>query len=119
MKEIKAFVRSQKTNNIIKALYEAKCSGITVVPIHPIGYGFQPNYFIGGAESERAYPEINKLEIVCNDEVVDQYCEIIRMCGYTGLAGDGIIFVSPVECAIKVRTGQRDSNALADKSEQS
>jgi len=114
MKEIKAYVRSEKVDAICEGLAEAQCPGVTLVPVNPVGYGFNPNYSISlGGETESAEKGITKLEIVCDDQDVDKFCEVIRMRGYTGFAGDGIIFVSPIACALKVRTGLRDADALS------
>jgi nitrogen regulatory protein P-II 1 len=51
------------------------------------------------------YSDVAKLEVVCRDDDVHRIVEIIRAKAYSGMRGDGIIFVSPVEMAVKIRSG--------------
>lgn len=113
MKEIKAYIRTSAVATTVEALNEAGAPGITVVTVHPVGYGFDPNYF----QPERAdpikyTPSITKLEVVCKDDDVDKFVEIISGGSYTGTRGDGMIFVSPIERAVKIRTSEQGDKAL-------
>ena len=45
MKEIKAYVRRSEVNKIVAELQKADAPGITIVEVHPVGYGYEPNYF--------------------------------------------------------------------------
>lgn len=113
MKEIKAYIRTDAVANTVDALNEAGAPGITVVTVHPVGYGFDPNFFAAGnVDSVRNFPTITKLEVACKDEDVDRFVEIISGSSYTGTRGDGMIFVYPVERAIKIRTSEQGENAL-------
>ena len=53
-----------------------------------------------------------KFEVACNDELLERAIEAIQQAAYTGRIGDGKIFVSPVEDAIRVRTGERGKDAI-------
>lgn len=113
MKEIKAYIRTSAVAGTVDALTEAGAPGITVVTVHPVGYGFDPNFF----QPERAdpikySPSITKLEVVCKDDDVERFMEIISGGSYTGTRGDGMIFVSPIERAVKIRTSEQGDNAL-------
>jgi len=105
MKEIKAYIRTDKVEQVALSLEEAGVPGITVVEVHPVGYGFDANYFSQSSQVTRRYFAITKLEIVAKDEDVHKFVEVIKENAYTGSKGDGMIFVTPVEIAVKIRTG--------------
>lgn len=48
MKEIKAYIRRSNVNQVVERLQESGAPGITIVEIHPVGYGYEPNYFEAG-----------------------------------------------------------------------
>ena len=113
MKEIKAYIRTNVLEKTVRALEEAKAPGITVTTVHPVGYGFDPNYFtLADKEITRSYWDITKLEVVCADKDVDRLVGVISESSYTGSKGDGRIFVSPVETAIRIRNGEKGEAAL-------
>jgi len=112
MKEIKAYIRTDALEKTIKALEEAKAPGITVTTVHPVGYGFDPNYFSPHKSVTKSYWDITKLEVVCADKDVDRLVEVISGSSYTGSKGDGMIFVCPVETAVRIRTGEKGEAAL-------
>ncbi len=105
MKEIKAYIKTDKVEQVVTALEEAGAPGITVVEVHPVGYGFDANYFSRSNKPMNHFFAVTKLEIVAKDEDVHKFVEIIREKAYTGSKGDGLIFVTPVEIAVKIRTG--------------
>jgi nitrogen regulatory protein PII len=105
MKEIKAYIKTDRVEKVVQALENAGAPGITVVEVHPVGYGFDANYFSRARETAKLYFEITKLEVVANDEDVHRFVEAIRQEAHTGYRGDGMIFVTPVEIAVKIRTG--------------
>ena len=112
MKEIKAYIRTDALERTVRALEEAKAPGITVTTVHPVGYGFDPNYFTTEKSITKRYWNITKLEVICADKDVDRLVEVISGSSYTGSKGDGMIFVSPVEMAIQIRTGEKGEAAL-------
>jgi nitrogen regulatory protein PII len=112
MKEIKAYVRPDCLEQLIQALQEAGAPGITVVEVHPVGYGFEPNYFSQAREMIRRYYAIVKIELVCDDELVEPLVGTILDIASTGLKGDGRIFVSPVEEAFRIRDRGRGAGIL-------
>ncbi len=112
MKEIKAYIRTDVLEKTVRALEEAKAPGITVLTVHPVGYGFDPNYFSTDTSITKSYWDITKLEVVCSDKDVDRLVEVIRTNSRTGSKGDGMIFVSPVETAIRIRSGEKGEKAL-------
>lgn len=112
MKEIKAYIRTNALERTVKALEEAKAPGITVTTVHPVGYGFDPNYFAGTQDITKLYPTMAKVEVVCLDEDVDRLVGVISSKARTGFKGDGMIFVSSIKEAVKIRTGEKGEAAL-------
>jgi nitrogen regulatory protein P-II 1 len=112
MKEIKAYVRADAVERTVSALETAKAPGITVTNVHPVGYGFDPNYFAGTQDITKMYPTMGKIGVVCQDKDVDRFVGVISGKACTGCKGDGMVFVSAVEQAIKIRTGEKGDSAL-------
>lgn len=105
MKEVKAYVRCQKVEEVIETLEEAGIDGITLIDVMGLGPLADPKTAKYSIECVEKYSEVAKLEVVCRDDDVHRVVEIIRSGAYTGMRGDGIIFVSPVEMAVKIRSG--------------
>lgn len=112
MKEIKAYIRTNVVERTVAALEAAEAPGITVTRVHPVGYGFDPNYFAGTQDITKLYPAMAKVEVVCMDEDVDRLVGAISKKARTGFKGDGMVFVSPVGKAVKIRTGEKGEAAL-------
>ena len=114
MKEIKAYIRRERVNQVVKTLEGLGASGIMIVESHPVGYGYEPNYFDSKSmEFERyGYLAIVKLEVVCAYEQVKALVQTVQEWCRTGDKGDGMIFVSGVSDAIRIRDGVRGKEAL-------
>lgn len=115
MKEIKAYVRRCCVNKIVAELEKAGAPGITIVEIHPVGYGYEPNYFeprFEDAIRRYGYLAIVKIEVVCADKDLDRLVGVIEKEGRSGGLGDGMIFVADVCQAVRIRNGDRDDAAL-------
>jgi len=115
MKEIKAYIQRDLVNNAVHALERAGAPGITIVEIHPVGYGYEPNYF--GFQSEDAFKRyahlgVVKVEVVCADQDWERLAKIIEDTCRTGGKGDGRIFVTDVVRAVRIRDGLRGEEAL-------
>ena len=112
MKEIKAYIRCRKAEEVIGALEENGVQGITLIDVMGVGQLVSSANAKYSIKCIQKYSEISKLEVVCRDEEVHKIVELIRKHAYTGMRGDGIIFVTPVEMAIKIRTGAIGEEAL-------
>lgn len=115
MKEIKAYIRRDRVNQTVEKLREAGAPGITIVDIHPVGYGYEPNYFEAhheGVFERYKHLSIVKLEVVCGDEVMAKLVQVVLEQCRTGDKGDGMIFVSDVSEAIRIRDGARGKKTL-------
>ncbi len=113
MKEVKAFIRAQKAEAVLDALEELDISDITLLDVMGVGQHMaDPHESKYSIKIVKKYADLAKVEIVCKAENVDRVVETIRKTGYTGRKGDGMIYVSPVETVVKIRTGERDDDAL-------
>lgn len=113
MKEIKAYIRTQKAEEVIEMLAEAGIHDVTVIDVMGCGHLMDPHNCKYSIEFVDRYSRLAKLELVCRDEAVGRAVDIIRKAAYTGMAGDGKIFVTQIEYAIKIRTGETGVEVLA------
>lgn len=113
MKEIKAFIRSNKADKVIEAMKNLDVADITLIDVIGMGKHLaDPNQAKYSIEVINKYVDLAKIEIVCNADDVDQIVQTLRDIAYTGMKGDGMIYVSPVEFAVKIRTGAKGKEAL-------
>jgi nitrogen regulatory protein PII len=112
MKLITAIIKPFKLEDVREALQEAGVKGITLTEIK--GYGRQKGHseFYRGAEYAVDFVPKVKIEIVLDDAVVGAVVDTIIKHSKTGKIGDGKIFVSPVEQAVRIRTGETGADAL-------
>jgi nitrogen regulatory protein P-II 1 len=112
MKKIEAIIKPFKLDEVKEALQEVGLQGITVIEAK--GFGRQKGHteLYRGAEYVVDFLPKVKLEIVLSEEMVDSAVEAIRKAAQTGRIGDGKIFVSSVEEAIRIRTGETGSDAI-------
>jgi len=108
MKQIQAYIKKHKLNDVIRALRKAQVvSGMSVMDRHGFGIGWA-----GADEIEQDMLPGIKLEVFCRDEVVDEVVTLIEEAAHTGLKGDGKIYVSEVEQAVRISTGDRGQDAV-------
>lgn len=112
MKKIEAVIKPFKLDEVKEALHEVGVSGITVTEAK--GFGRQKGHteLYRGAEYVVDFLPKVRLEIVVDDDQVDRVVEAIANAARTGRIGDGKIFVSAIESAVRIRTGERDSDAI-------
>lgn len=111
MKEVKAFIRKRKCEEVVDALEAIGIDRMTMIDVMGIGHT-DPGLSRFSVRLAERYAEIAKLVLVCNEEDVREVVDIIRKKAHTGLQGDGIIYVTPIEQAIRIRTGDTGSEAL-------
>jgi nitrogen regulatory protein P-II 1 len=112
MKKIEAIIKPFKLDEVKEALQEVGLQGITVTEAK--GFGRQKGHteLYRGAEYVVDFLPKVKLEIVLGDDQVERAVEAIRRAAQTGKIGDGKIFVSNVEEAIRIRTGESGMDAI-------
>lgn len=117
MKEVKAYLRCQKVEHVLEALEEKGIDGVTLIDVMGLGPLADPQSSKYSIACVEKYSDVAKLEVVCRDEDLHDVVRTIRKAAFTGLKGDGIIFVSPVEMAVKIRTGAVGEEGLQRTSE--
>lgn len=112
MKKIEAIIKPFKLDEVKEALQEVGLQGVTVIEAK--GFGRQKGHteLYRGAEYVVDFLPKMKIEIVLIDEMVDAAIEAIRKAAQTGRIGDGKIFVTNVEEAIRIRTGETGPDAV-------
>ncbi|MGI9356977.1 MAG: P-II family nitrogen regulator [Rhizobiaceae bacterium] len=112
MKKIEAIIKPFKLDEVKEALQEVGLQGITVLEAK--GFGRQKGHteLYRGAEYVIDFLPKVKIEVVVNDDQVEAAIEAIRKAAETGRIGDGKIFVSSIEQAIRIRTGETGSEAV-------
>ena len=112
MKKIEAIIKPFKLDEVNEALQEVGLQGITVTEAR--GFGRQKGHteLYRGAEYVVDFLPKIKIEVVVEDHMVDKTVAAIISAARTGKIGDGKIFILPVEDAIRIRTGERGSDAI-------
>jgi nitrogen regulatory protein P-II 1 len=112
MKKVEAIIKPFKLDEVKEALHEIGVSGITVTEAK--GFGRQKGHteLYRGAEYIVDFLPKVRLEVVVDDGQVDRVVEAIATAARTGRIGDGKIFVSTIEKAIRIRTGETDLDAI-------
>jgi nitrogen regulatory protein P-II 1 len=112
MKKIEAIIKPFKLDEVKESLHEIGLQGITVLEAK--GFGRQKGHteLYRGAEYVVDFLPKVKIEIVVDDNLLERAVEVIQQAAQTGRIGDGKIFITPVDDAIRVRTGERGIDAI-------
>jgi nitrogen regulatory protein PII len=112
MKLVTAIIKPFKMDDVREALNEIGIDGMTVTEVR--GFGRQKGHtelYRGAEYSVDFLPKI-KFEIAVNDDFVERIVDTILSSAQTGKIGDGKIFVTNIESAIRIRTGEIDDDAI-------
>ncbi len=112
MKKIEAIIKPFKLDDVVEALTEVGVEGLSVLEIRGFGRQKGRSEIYKGAEYVVDFLPKVKIEAVVIDSLVEPAVEAITKAARTGKIGDGKIFVMPVESVVRVRTGERDEEAL-------
>jgi len=112
MKKVEAIVRHFKLEDVKNALAQQGIQGMTVTEVR--GFGRQKGHTerYRGAEYEVDFVPKAKLEIVCADAMLQRVIDTILHTAHTGQIGDGKLFISDLQEAIRIRTGETGEGAL-------
>jgi nitrogen regulatory protein P-II 2 len=112
MKIVMAIIKPFKLDEVRDALTAVGVHGLTVTEVK--GYGRQKGHteIYRGAEYAVSFLPKLKIEVAVASDLADKVVEAIVSAARTGQIGDGKIFVSPLEQAIRIRTGEKDTDAL-------
>ena len=112
MKKIEAIIKPFKLSAVKEALHEINLSGMTIIDVK--GFGRQRGQ--DGLDKEQDYSDEFhakiKIEIIVQDNIVEKAMESIKNAAYSGKIGDGKIFVSNIEQVMRIRTGEKGSDAV-------
>ena len=112
MKKVEAIIKPFKLDEVKERLAEIGVHGMTVTEVKGFGRtGGKKEVYRGSAYVVDFVPKV-KIEIVVPDELVHDVLDAIEKSAKTGRIGDGKIFVSPIEEAVRIRTGERGEDAI-------
>ena len=112
MKLVTAIIKPFKLEDVRDALTKLGVAGLTVAEVK--GFGRQKGHteIYRGAEYQVDFVSKVRIEVAVPDEIADKAIEAIAESARTGEIGDGKIFVMPIDHAVRIRTGENDSDAL-------
>ena len=112
MKKIEAIIKPFKLDEVKEALHEVGIQGITVIEAK--GFGRQKGHteLYRGAEYVVDFLPKVKIEVVIEDSMLDTAVEAVQNAAKTGRIGDGKIFISSIDEAIRIRTGEKGGEAV-------
>ena len=112
MKLVTAIIRPHVVDDVRDTLSRLGVTGLTATEVK--GFGRQKGHteMYRGAEYSIDFVPKAKLEVVVNDDRLDAVVEAIKSAARSGQIGDGKIFVSDIRQAVRIRTGETDSDAL-------
>ena len=113
MKKVEAIIKPFKLSLVKESLHEVGISGMTVSDVK--GFGRQRGS-TGGIEKIEEYDDEflvkMKLEVIVEDDDAEKVAEAIKKAAYSGKIGDGKIFIYNIDQVIRIRTGEKDSDAV-------
>ena len=113
MKEIKAYIKPHKLSEVTLALHQLKgLTGMSVMDVRGFGHTRGTEAHHRTIDDLEDYLPHVKIEIICKDELVENIISTIEKAAHTGLHWDGKIYVSDVNNAIRISTGERGDKAV-------
>ena len=108
MKKIIAYIRKEKADITIEKLEAAGVKGMTIIDANALAEWADKDSFSYSIEYVEKYSRVVKIELVCNNEDSDMLSNIIAKYAHTGKSGDGWVFVSTIDKAVRIKTGKVD-----------
>lgn len=112
MKKIEAIIKPFKLDDVVEALSQIGVEGVSVSEIRGFGRQKGRTEIYKGAEYVVDFLPKIKIEVVISDHLVSNALEVIQKTARTGKIGDGKIFVYNVESVVRIRTGEKDDDAI-------
>ena len=113
MKKIEAIIKPFKLSDVKEALHDIDLSGMTIIEVK--GFGRQRGHEGINNEIDDYSDEFLakiKIEIIVEDDLANKTIQLIKNAAYSGKIGDGKIFLSNIEDAVRIRTGEKGSDAV-------
>lgn len=117
MKKVTAIVRIGLVGEVVRSIEHAGCRCLSAVNVCGLGDLLDPENPHISFEYEGYYSTMSKIEVLCEDEDVDLLIAMIKSIGHTEHPGDGIVYVSAVERAAKIQTGEEAKSAFRIKAD--
>lgn len=116
MKEIKAYTKCSRVENVIQGLNKIGVENMTIIDVMALGKSMvDPKHFKYSINCVEKYSDVAKIEIICADEDADEIIKVVQSESHSGQRGDGVVFVSDVTLAVKIRTGETGPAFLQPK----
>lgn len=112
MKKITAIIKPFRIDEVRQALSDVGINGLTVSDVKGVGRQKGHSELYRGAEYQIDYIPKTRIELVVADDAAERVCEAIVQSAKTGKVGDGKLFVTDVEKAIRIRTGETNLDAI-------
>ena len=112
MKKIEAIIKPFKLPVVKDALHDIGLSGMTVIDVKGFGRQRGQEGLNNNQEYDDEFLAKIKIEIIVDDNVIEETIKTIKNAAYSGKIGDGKIFVSNVEDVLRIRTGEKGSDAV-------
>ncbi len=112
MKLITAIVKPDRLDDVIQAVIDGGGDGLTVTEVRGFGQQYGHRGHVRPAQTRALVVAKLRIDAVVQDEAAEPVVDAIAKAVNTGSIGDGKIWVSPVESVLRVRTGDRDQDAL-------
>ena len=112
MKLVIGIVRPEKANDVLESLYRAEVRGVSMSRVQGHGGELERVETYRGTTVKMGLAEKVRMEIAVSDEFVEATVDALCEGARTGEVGDGKIFVVPLEQAVRIRTGDRDTGAV-------
>jgi nitrogen regulatory protein P-II 1 len=112
VKLVIGIVRPEKANDVLESLYRAEVRGVSMSRVQGHGGELERVETYRGTTVKMGLAEKVRMEIAVSDEFVEATIEALCEGARTGEVGDGKIFVVPLEQAVRIRTGDRDTSAV-------
>jgi nitrogen regulatory protein P-II 1 len=114
MKRVEAIIKPHKLDDVSLALHRVLDvgGGVTVTDVRGFGRGKLSDEKEHPAKQAFDFEPHVKLELFCSEESVDAIAAALREAAHTGLLGDGLIVISDIDEAIRIRTGARGDEAI-------
>jgi len=113
MKEVRAYIKPHKLVEVLLALHKVEgLTGLSISEIKGLGRGGIKDSQEHLTDDLVNYIPHVRIEIVCHDELVEEIVSRIQDSAHTGLRGDGKIYVSAMETAVRISTGERGEAAV-------
>ena len=112
MKKIEAIIKPFKLSAVKNALHEIDLSGMTVIEVKGFGRQRGQEGLGKNQDFDDEFHAKVKIEIIVEDDFIEKAIESIKKSAFSGKIGDGKIFVSNIEQVMRIRTGEKGSDAV-------